>query len=449
MVDTDDKIGVFRFAQGANVTDPYKIRHDDYDEDLSEEGNSQILNINYKSDAFKITSVTGVTYRSLLKYNDLDCSASSSSRMKNRFSYEDRQYTQEIRISSVGKGKLQWLGGLFGSYEETNPELKNSYATQNSLINHHVFEVDTQGYAAFGQATYTIMEKLHFTFGLRLDNQNMESTYSDEARNVSLQGDREFTELLPKFSVSYDISKDAMAYATVARGYLAGGFNWVMTPTQDTFQYDSEYSWNYEIGLKSNWFNNKVAANLSFFYITINDKQVSTVDPDTNLNTITNAAEAYSYGCEIQLKAKPIAGLELFANLGYNQAKFDKFDYTGWNSTYTAVVSQDMSGNYLPYAPEYTYNAGAQYRMANGLMGRVDVFGTGNFYGDPANLSEQEAYQLVNLRLGYEGEHWEAYLWAKNLFDQDYLTWLNLKKSNLYAVDGPPRTFGVTVAYRF
>jgi iron complex outermembrane receptor protein len=321
--------------------------------------------------------------------------------------------------------------------------------SKNVLNSHHVVGIETADVAVFGQATYTFMDRLHLTVGLRLDNQSAEGNYHNRANNVTIDSEINSTEMLPKASLSYDLTRDDMIYATVAKGFLAGGFNWCMNPTQNTFNYDPEYTWNYEAGLKTNWFDNKMMVNMSLFYITIDDKQVSVVEQDTRLNTIINAAKAYSYGLEIELKAKPIAELELFANFGYNQAKFDEFVSTAWNSSYTAVVAEDLAGNYLPYAPEYTYTAGAQYRAANGLMARIDLFGTGYHYGDAANNSEQEAYQLVNLRLGYERDNWDAYFWVKNLFDKEYMTWFQPSGSNLYAMDGPPRTIGITVQYRF
>lgn len=449
VVHADDKVGFFRYAKGPNTTASCQTRHDEVDEDMTETGNTQALNINYQSDSFKVTSVTGATYRSYSKFNDSDLWDNPANRMTNDYTYKDRQYSQEIRINSLNQGSLQWLVGLFGSYEETELDHENWNLSRNVLNSHHIANIETQGYAAFGQATYTVKQRLHFTLGLRLDSQKLEGKYRNRANNISAQKDLDFTELLPKASISYDLTADDMIYATVAKGYLTGGFNWCMNPTQDTFHFDPEYSWNYEVGLKSNWLNNKLMANLAVFYITIDDKQVTVVEPDTRLNTITNAAEAYSYGVEIQLRAKPATGLDVFASFGYNQSKFEDFISTAWDSSYKNVVSEDLGGNSLPYAPVYTYNAGAQYRVANGFMGRVDVFGTGKFYGDAANTCEQEAYQLVNARLGYEGKNWEAYLWSKNLFDQEYLTWFQPSGSSLYAMDGPPRTFGITVSYRF
>lgn len=449
VLNSDDKIGVFRFAKGPFATDPYKINHDITSNDYSEDGNSQIMNINYTGDFFKITSVTGAAYRTYTKLTDSDMWINPSNQSTNMFRYDDNQYTQELRIASVKEGPLQWLGGLFGVYEETDLDHKSMAGASNMVRSRHTCDIKTTGWAAFGQAVYTFMDRLHFTAGLRLDNQYLEGEYHNPVNNASIQEDLDYTEVLPKFSVSFDAAENIMTYASVAKGYLAGGFNWSANSEKNKFNFDPEYCWNYEVGLKSNWLNNRLKANLSVFYIAMDDKQVRVLDPMTLLSTTTNAGKAYSYGLEVQLKATPLAGLQLFANFGYTQAKFDEFISTGYNTTRTGVAYDDLSGNYLPFAPEYTFNAGAQYRSASGFMGRVDIFGTGKFYGDPANSCEQDPYQLVNLRLGYEAKDWEIYLWAKNLFDQEYLTWFSQSGANMYAVDGAPRTFGVTAAYRF
>ncbi|WP_321417569.1 TonB-dependent receptor [uncultured Desulfobacter sp.] len=72
------------------------------------------------------------------------------------------------------------------------------------------------------------------------------------------------------------------------------------------------------------------------------------------------------------------------------------------------------------------------------------------FYGNYANTAKQDAYQTVNLRLGYEGERYDIVLWCKNLFDEEYLTYVASSGSSYsVGVDGMPQMFGLTVTYRF
>jgi iron complex outermembrane receptor protein len=245
-----------------------------------------------------------------------------------------------------------------------------------------------------------------------------------------------------------DISRDIMLYASASKGYLVGGYNWCMTPTQENFHYDPEYTWNYETGIKTNWLNNKLMANLSVFYIDIEDKQITEMGY-TLTKSITNAAKAHSQGVELQLKARPLQGLDVFAGFGYAEATFDDFSSMEWNEDNTALIEKDYEDNDLPYAPHYTYNAGIQYRTSNGFFGRADLFGTDRFYGDSANASKQDAYQTVNLRIGYEGRHFDCYLWAENIFDEDYLTYVAPYGGNTIGLDGAPMTFGLTLTYRF
>lgn len=239
-----------------------------------------------------------------------------------------------------------------------------------------------------------------------------------------------------------------MTYVSASKGYIVGSYNYCMFPAQETFSFDPEYTWNYEAGIKTSWLDNKLIVNLAIFYIDIDDKQVSEVDLNTSTVAITNAAKAHSHGVELELQARPIQGLDIFAGFGYAEAKFDDFTALEWNDTYTALVQKDYKNNYLPYAPQYTYNLGVQYRHPSGFLGRVDFLGKDKFYGNYANTAEQKAYQTVNLRLGLEGEHFDFILWGKNVFDEEYVTYVAPYGYDV-GVDGPPQTFGATVTYRF
>ena len=115
-----------------------------------------------------------------------------------------------------------------------------------------------------------------------------------------------------------------------------------------------------KLGLKSSFFNNRVVVNGSVFYIQIDDKQVAELDGETDIMQVRNAAEAHSQGFELEVKAKPAAGLDVFAGLGYTDVVFDDWlanERTG---------KFDYSDKELPNAPKYTANAGIQYRHASG-----------------------------------------------------------------------------------
>ena len=258
----------------------------------------------------------------------------------------------------------------------------------------------------------------------------------------------DYDEWLPKFTAAYDVSKDVMIYASTAKGYMTGGFNFSMSPEPETFTYGPEYTWNYELGVKTVLMDNKLLGNLSVFYIDIKDKQVLEYDWNTLAKTISNAAEAHSQGIELQLEMRPLQGLECFAGFGYNESRFDEFSSTNMTGS-GGLTEIDYQDKYLPYAPEYTYNLGVQYRWSNGLLARADLLGTGKFFGDAANASRQDAYETVNLRLGYEGKDVDISFWAENIFDKEYLTFVYPYGAYTVGLDGAPLTFGAAATYRF
>ena len=443
----DDHGGGYRYADGPCATDAFEVRKDT-EEYVKQDGNSQTLRIKYAGDAFDILSVSSALYQSLDKQNDSDLWDSFTNQKENVFKIRERQYSQELRIASAGQSSFEWLAGVYGFVEDTTFDYRYDIVSSAMTYMHPITDIDASGYAAFGQGTYTFFEKFHLTAGLRFDHQEMEGKQEDDARDVACNGKMTFDEILPKIALSHDISKDVMGYLSASKGYLVGGFNW-LNATQRTFDYDPEYTWNYETGIKASWCSGRLITNVSVFYIDIDDKQVTEYDYDTLATTITNAAKAHSQGLELQFQAIPLTGLELFAGFGYTESTFDDFKATEWNDDGSALIEKDYDGNDLPYAPRYTFSLGAQYRHASGLFGRVDYLGNDRFYGNSANTARQNSYETVNLKLGYEKERYDFYVWVKNMFDEEYFSYVAPYGAYTIGLDGEPRIFGVTVNVRF
>ncbi len=462
-METDDHMAGYRYIDGPYETEAYEVQHD-ADQVSEQKGNSQALRVEYEADAFTVLSVTSRIDYSHDYVNEADLWNDPDNRTESFFSYEDSQLSQELRFSSPDdKRTLKWLLGFYGFKEETDINYnyyvvnKPAWYMANQSYMTPVTDVTTKGMAAFGQATYTLLDRLHLTAGLRFDHQNLDGrvsgtylsmrTFSYE--DYDLNEEQDYDEWLPKFSMAYDIAGTVMAYASASKGYTTGGFNYCMAPSQQTLTYDPEYTWNYEIGLKSQWFDRRLIANLALFYIDITDKQVSEVDPDTGTVAIKNAAEAHSQGVELELTARPVGPLEISAGLGYTEAQFDDFSALEWNGTNTALVTNDYEGNDLPYAPKFTYSLSAQYRFPMGIFMRAELYGSDRFYGNYANTAKQDAYEIVNLRVGYETERYDVVLWGENVFDEEYLTYVTPYGAYNVGVDGAPCVFGITVRYRF
>ena len=228
-----------------------------------------------------------------------------------------------------------------------------------------------------------------------------------------------------------------MYYTTISKGYRAGGFH---SSAADGYskQYDSETLWNYEIGAKNTFWDNRLIVNCSIFYMQIDDMQVKVYPIAGSYDSyINNVAKATSKGFEIGINGKLTDTIEFFAGFGYADVTFDEYSDT----------KGDYSGKKNPFAPEYNYNVGVQYRNAKGYFARVDVNGYGKTYFDNANTISRDPYNLVNMKAGYEQENYEIYLYGKNIFDEEY------DSINIFNAGGviysQPGEFGVQLTYRF
>ena len=449
IMDDDDGKGYYRFFTGPSKTGRHGIAYDG-ENYWNNEGDGQTLRVKYEGNVFNLLSLTGRRYYDSERGSDFDCTSNPFG--NNIFEFENNLLSEEVRVSSPkNSGPFQWLVGVYGFTEDTDVDFDMQRQNQ-AMKQIRNTEMDIDGYAIFSQGTYTIFDRFHLTAGLRYDHLDLEgeqefiSANSMEKYNKGL----DYDEVLPKFSLAYDFTHDIMSYASVSKGYLAGGYSYNFATGPENFTYDPEYTWNYEIGVKTSWFDKKLKANLSLFYIDIEDKQVTEYVPGVmGARKITNAAEAHSQGVELELQARPVNGLDLIAGFGYTDTEVDDWVATEFNKGTSQFEQYDYTGNDLPNAPQYTYNLGVQYRHQSGFFGRADLLGIGNFYFDAKNKLKENAYRIVNLRMGYEGEHFDIIFWCKNMFDEEFETIKMDWGGNELGQDGESRMFGARMTYRF
>lgn len=449
----DDGLGYGRNINGIHETKRNTVNHDiDPRDNLRSDG--QNLRVKYEGNGVVLTSITGRRFFRD-KYNmDMDSSPSPNpftfDTMHGDYDMEDQLLSQEVRVASADSNNpFEWLTGVYAHKEDIRVNNLFDYVLMTEGRN---TKIDSLGIAVFGQGTYTFFEKLHLTAGVRYDyiDKKGEQAYavnSSMMPSTATEYDSHINDgvVLPKGSISYDVTETAMVYATVARGYMAGGFDVNMPKNEKSFAYDPEYTINYEIGAKTSWLDNRLLLNAALFYIDVKDKQVSQYV--NNVSTVFNAAKAHSQGIEIEMQAYPYDGWQLFGGFGYTKTEVDS--WKGEKQAGYSSVAFDRAGNDLTYAPEYTYNVGAQYTFESGIFGRVELLGTGPFYHDPDNELRESAYELVNVRLGYEDDTVMVALWGKNVFDAAYSDVEFKSTASTIAFDGVPRQFGLTLGYKF
>jgi len=430
-----------RLDDGVYRSGRYEIRWDG-DNEWTEENNSQVIRAKYKGRGFDLLSITSRSdYRAVIK-NDLDMIPDGMFGNQH-FIHDILSYSQELRIcSSADIKKLTWVGGLFSSKDEIY-----SKSHTPAFLKKRDTEAENISYAVFGQLTYTLIDRLHLTAGARYERQELDAAQQNPyAVNPYYTSSNTNNEFLPKVSAAFDLTEAVMAYATVAEGFLSGGHDYSFGNNADDLYYGPEYTTNYEIGLKSTFFDNRLIVNAAVFHIDISDKQVVEWPAGSSFaeRDVTNAGEASSDGFELELKMKPLNGLDIFAGFGYTNAEF-----TDWKTILKDGSTYDYDGKHLAYAPEYTFNVGAQYRSLNGLFLRADILGAAHYYTDNENANKVGGHQIVNLKVGYETERYDIVLWASNLFDEEYILSKHLHFNGTMVSDGEPRKVGVTLTYRF
>nr|WP_287412011.1 TonB-dependent receptor [Pseudodesulfovibrio sp.] len=435
----NNKYAWLRYESGAGASDKHKSNWNggnDWDTD----SNNQVLKAKYSGKHFDLLSITSRSdYRTEI-LNDADFGPFNFGNQD--FTFDCVSYNQELRLSSPNDGKaLEWLVGLFGSKDKTFAKSHTPayFAVRDT-------DIDIGTVAVFGQATYTLFDSLHLTVGTRYEHQNLEGKQTNQfAATPKYSHSETNDEFLPKLSIAYDLTDDIMAYGTYSKGFLSGGYNFHMGNNADDMYFKPEHTTSYEAGFKSVFWDSRLTVNAALFHIDIKDKQVIEwpVGGAPTLRRVSNAAQASSNGLELEVSARPWNEIEFFGGVGYTEAKFDN-----WVAPRPGGNSFDYKGKYLPNAPKYTYNLGAQYRAMNGLFLRGDLLGTGSYYCDSENTQKVDGYKTVNLKVGYSWEDVDAVLWANNVFNESYVVSRMAYMGSLVQ-DGEPRSTGLTLTYRF
>ncbi len=393
------------------------------------ETRSLALKIDYDfSDQLKLSSITTHRQYKDVSTEDYDYNPGKFIHLVDM----DGQYqrtSQELRLSSETE-KLRWITGVYHDKDDND---FNSYVDSDIPMGSVKTDrnVTNTAYAVFGQLRYALTSSLGITGGLRYERQ--EGEFADFLTNARYEAS--WDSLSPKISVDYRFSPEIMGYASVAKGFRSGGFNiYAMLPQHRTF--DGEELWSYELGSKTQWLDNRLLINGAVFYMDLDQMQVDEAVTPVYIVT-TNAAKATGYGAEVEIQARMSKGLTLTGGLGYTHIEFDEF----------ADALGDYKDNKNPYAPEYTFSIGGQYRMENGVYMGIDFLGYGKMYLDKANQLPRDAYQLVNAKIGYEAENWDIYLYGKNILDEEYD--IDGYFGGFFTIYSAPREIGLKLSYRF
>lgn len=351
-----------------------------------------------------------------------------------------------------------------------------SAAAGNSIANTSTprdFTSDSDLWSVFWQTTWNATERFRATLGVRYSSEEKEgsrsltvadldgnerplgtvdgvlaSVFKIERHNLS--GEQDEDQFAPSLNLQYDFSDSVMGYATVTKGYKTGGFDARSNASPSTapnaagsvivgaFEYDKEKATSFEVGAKTSFMDGRLELNVAAFLTKYDDLQVSIFDGTLGFN-VGNAGAAETKGIELDTRLAITDRLSMTAALAFLDFEFTDFPngqcYQGQtpDATVSGVDFCDYEGKSNQYVADYSGNLAFNYEqpVANNLLFRASTdFVFTDDYNSSQNLDpsqEQDGYVKVNMRLALasEADGWEVALVAKNLTDEEVVSYSN------------------------
>ena len=384
-------------------------------------------------------------------------------------------YSQELRFTSNKVNNFSWIAGAYfihterfistdniidrglgvpRVYQTPIVDPTNPYATNTNFT----FLADSQNnnaWAVFADATYEFTKQWEFDAAIRYDEDRRQNTtdtptqflpaatlgtaHTGEVRKET------FDAVQPKGTLRFKPTDNITLYGGWSRGFRSGGFNQTGVGAvaaaaghlgvHDVFQAEIADTW--EVGLKSEFLDRRLAANLSLFDTKSHNGYFFYFDATTSTQNLGNLDARYK-GLELELNARATEWLDLYASYGYTDGKI------------TGMQDPTVIGNKPPLLTQDTVNAGFQVHAplgggVNGVL-RLDYHMIGRTWWDPYDLTSRDPVSLLDLRAGIEGDRWSVTAWSKNLTNKLYNAEFS---TGGFLWRAPPRRYGVDFVYKF
>ncbi|MBL4681870.1 MAG: TonB-dependent receptor [Pseudomonadales bacterium] len=344
---------------------------------------------------------------------------------------------------SLFQQDTSWIVGIYR--QESEEDLLRQYTFLDSDYKSQYDFITT---ALFFQLDSSMGDQWSLSVGGRIEKR--ETTFRD---TEGLDFDPNETLWGGRLSLIYDINLSSMIYTSISRGYKSGGFNTDGTLQADLREFDSEYLWEWEAGIKSNW--NRLQLRAAIFYDQRRDQQVKSSLVETRIDGSTefidflgNAAKGTNLGLELESHWFLNDAYTLNASLGFLVAKFDNF---------INEFGEDLSGREQSQAPNYNYHLGITWQQ-NEWSASFNLVGKDEFFFSDRHDLKSTQYNLLNANLSYKINQYRLSFWGRNLLDKDYTvrgfgSFGNDPRKNYiiepYVQFGEPRIVGVSLEIEF
>jgi iron complex outermembrane receptor protein len=487
------------------------------------------VNVNYAVGDLLLTSITSYTYRDVLVIRDAGALTSSITGgslglPENVYTLDAplldatnaKLWTQEVRVASGGSSRFPWVAGAFFShmgrdygqdlpvtgFEDLSGIPTQGLRAPKDTLFFSDLAYDTNQFALFGEATFSVTPRFALTGGLRFyhfdedKEQIFDGIFGNDNNGtqlVSQPGSTDANGVAPRVIATYKLTDRANLNGQISRGFRLGGINDPLnvplcTPQDlQTFggreTWSDETVWNYEAGIKSRVLGGVGLIGASAFYMDISDLQATVTAGSCSSRVVFNVPHARTAGFEVELEAAPTQNVDFAVAASFYDAEL-RSTLTSTDATgAVSVVSGIEEGRRLPTVPSFQLVTAATYQwevrpgalayvtgtyqhvgsrftqVGDEDLGTLDLLSFGaNTIGAPLTATtftydpKLPAYDLLNVRAGVRRNGWDIAVFINNLTDERALLSFDQERgtrARIGYLTNQPRTFGISTRVDF
>jgi len=394
-------------------------------------------NIEYEGDGFTVVSNTGLfwtdteygydsTYQGGTAIAPLTIPGTTVNRaptdpiragttLRNEITDRD-EWSQEVRVQTDQDRAVRGLVGAF-YYQRRRDFTEVRLSAAPPLIQGEE-RVDNK--AVFAMVSGDITDQLTGAVELRRAEDKI-GNYNPVVRPTVPLIQKKFKSWSPRFTLDFKPTDDSLIYAVAAKGNKPGVINADPRFPPDIQFADEESSWNYEIGTKNTFWDGRLIANLSAYYIDWSKQQLTTnfIFPTGGTQSyIINAGKTRVKGLELNLNAAFTENITGGASYALNDAKFRVLNDPEANELFG---NPSLKGKRTPNAPKHqaTVFGKVSYPLSDEVTSflRGDFAYTSRKFDQVFNLAHTGEQYLLNMKLGVESAAWTFTIFADNVFD--------------------------------
>jgi iron complex outermembrane receptor protein len=437
------------------------------------------LIVDYDFDAVTVQSTTAWNKSNILTDLDTDWTAFPDAplfgtnligNLRNEFVREIEDYSQELRLSSQQDQRFRWMAGVYGFKEKiSRKDFTRSFAAGSAAPRNRASvnrsRETTETLSGFGSLAFDITDSFTVTGEVRYTRDKL--AVNNPALVIPILN-ASFKKWLPRVTVEYKVTDSILLYANAGKGNKPGGFNTAAGAglgqlPANLLAFQEEQAWQYEIGAKTSWLDDRVTLNAAAFYtdwsnLVVNAQFVTATG--TNIGYAANAGTAKVEGFEIELRAQPLEWLDVYGGVSYAPSRLDNYADTRITGAFgpTAIPTTDRR---LPFVSDWTGSAGfiATVPITDtwNVFLQTDAAYRSKQYATVANVDNVGSRVVADVKLGLQHENYTLTFLVNNVFNNDradsadaFVVPRSLPFERSFLVQLPaPRNYGIRLQAKF